>query len=170
MTFAIDARFKFALDLKAFDRPVDKVRKRNLSKFGSFVRRGSRGLIRKRKKASHPGQPPSAHSSDKVKTPKFILFAWDPTTKSVVVGQVKLNSSLSPEHGDPMPTVWELGGRRVIRERQVAGRWVTAGRGRRKQGKIRHRTVVYKKRPAMVPAFNAEKSKFPDLWKDTITP
>lgn len=49
-------------DRKAVLAAVDKATLRVLSKFGAFVRRRAKSSIRKRKKASPPGQPPSSHS------------------------------------------------------------------------------------------------------------
>ncbi|HOM77081.1 MAG TPA: hypothetical protein PLE88_11240, partial [Anaerohalosphaeraceae bacterium] len=43
-------------------RAVDKSTRKVLSRFGAFVRRTAKQSIRKRKKSSTPGTPPSSHT------------------------------------------------------------------------------------------------------------
>src|SRR5690606_6172596 len=47
-------------DRKAVTSRVDKATRKVLSRFGAFVRRTARSSIRKRKKTSQPGSPPSS--------------------------------------------------------------------------------------------------------------
>ncbi|MBY0513082.1 MAG: hypothetical protein K2P78_04125 [Gemmataceae bacterium] len=73
-----------------FDRPkvknaVDKATKQALSEFGAFVRTRSRSSIRKRKKISPAGSPPSSHVGT---LKRLIFFGYDPGRKSVVIGPV----------------------------------------------------------------------------------
>ena len=64
-------------------RSVDAGTRKVLSKFGAFVRQRARTSIRKRKGTSPPGSPPYSHVG---LLRKFILFAYDPQRKSVVIG------------------------------------------------------------------------------------
>lgn len=83
----------------------DAQTRRALSRIGAIVRRSGRQSIRRRKKASRPGEPPSARSKDRVRTPKNIRFAFDRATHSVLVGMVKLPGS---KHN--VPELLEHGG------------------------------------------------------------
>lgn len=137
-----------------FDRPavakaIGKANARALGKAGAFVRRSARSSLRRRKRASQPGQPPSVHSADSVKTLKNILFAYEPTRKSVVVGPVKLGGGAYS-----VPAVHEHGGGATIR------------RGRRR----RSVAVRYPKRPYMKPALDKEAPKFATLWAGQVRP
>ena len=125
---------------------VDRATRKVLSKFGAYVRRGARSSIRKRKRASEPGKPPSSHSG---LLKRFIFFGYDRAAQSVVVGPVALRSK--PE----APELLEYGG-------QVQRR--VGRRGRKKKLK----TMRYRPRPFMTPAFETEKPKLPAMWKDSV--
>lgn len=125
---------------------VDAGMRRVLSRFGAFVRTRARTSIRKRKGTSPPGSPPYSHVG---LLRQFILFAYDPQRKSVVIGPTLIRS------GSEAPSILEYGGT-TTRERSLAG-------GRRK--KVR---AVYRPRPYMRPAFKAEQARLPDLWKNSV--
>ena len=129
-------------------RSVDAATRRVLGKAGAFVRRTARSSIRKRKRISPPGQPPSSHTG---LLKKFIFFGYDRRRRSVVIGPARLarTAGIAPralEHG---------------------GRSVTTTRGRR--GK-RKRTVPtrVRARPYMGPALNKELPRIPDLWRNSV--
>jgi len=121
---------------------VDRTTRRVLSKFGAYVRRSARSSIRKRKRVSEPGKPPSSHTG---LLRKFIFFGYDRADRTVVIGPVPLRSK--PE----APELLEHG-----------------GRVHRKVGKRRRRTMTYRPRPFMGPAFEINKPKLPAMWKDSV--
>jgi hypothetical protein len=124
---------------------------KNLSKAGSFIQRSARSSLRRRKKASAPGEPPSVHTRDRVATLKNIWFVFDPINKSVVVGPMKLNTSALVGSDQPtVPALHEYGGSAVV------------GKG------IRKRRVRYPARPFMGPAMQRELPKFEGLWAKSI--
>lgn len=127
-------------DMKAVEDAIDKGTKKALSKFGAYVRTRARSSIRKRKKPSAPGQPPSSHAGD---LKRLIFFALDLKTKSLVVGPV-------PFKRGEAPRLLEHGGE-VTRQR--------------KSGTRRQR---YAPRPFMAPAANAELPKFKELLRGMI--
>jgi len=101
-------------------REVGKANASALSKAGSFVRRRARSSLRRRKKPSAPGTPPSVHSSSNVATLKAILFAYDSVNKSVVVGPIRLNQKhfIGPQLiSGTVPSTHEFGGAMGIREK-----------------------------------------------------
>jgi hypothetical protein len=122
---------------------VDKQTRKVLSRFGSFVRQTSRRSIRRRKKSSRPGQPPSSHTGV---LKRFIFFGYDQNRRNVVIGPVVV-----PGKAGKAPEALEHGGRVTV----------TGGDARR-------RTTVIEARPFMGPAFRAEVMKVPSLWVNAI--
>lgn len=134
---------KLFFDKKAVRDKVDAGTRRVLSKFGAFVRRTARSSIRKRKKTSPPGSPPSSHIG---LLKKFILFGYEPAKRSVVIGPVRLTQKGRGE----APSLLEYGGSTKVEHR-----------GKRKRAKVRPR-------PFMGPAFEKEELKLPAMWRDSI--
>ena len=132
-----------------FDRPkvvraVDKAKRQALSKAGAFIRTRARTSIRKRKRISQPGQPPSSHTG---LLRRFILFGYDRQSDSVVVGPVGFRSSVAPR-------VLEEGGRtRIVR---------------RRRGRKESRVVRVGARPYMAPALEAERDNIPKVWRNSV--
>ena len=127
-----------------FDSPkvlgaVDKATRKVFSRFGAFVRRTAKGSIRKRKKESAPGQPPSSHTG---LLKRFIFFSYDPGRKSVIIGPMRLTEN---NRGDA-PSALEYGGTATVDKK----------------------TVNIRSRPFMGPAFEKEKPNLPQLWKNSI--
>ncbi len=137
---------KMFFDRKAVTGKVDRTTRKVLSRFGAFVRRAAKSSIRKRKRVSSPGQPPSSRSG---LLKKFIFFGYEPTKRNVVIGPAKLNQKI----GDA-PHALEHGGTSTV---------LQGLRGRRKK-----RRVKIKARPFMGPAFQKEKPKLPAMWASSI--
>lgn len=164
MADAIKSATRFFLDRAEVKDAVDRGTRVALSKFGAFVRRRSRSSIRKRKAISQPGQPPTNREGS---LRRLIFFAFDPEAKSVVIGPVPFKQGKAPallEYGGTVP-----GNGRVIfitREpgRDNRGQFVTRGR----QRLVLNGDLVYRPRPFMQPAYEAELPKAPDLFKDRI--
>ena len=129
---------------KAVLSATDRATRRVLSKFGAYVRRASKSSIRKRKAISAPGKPPSSHTG---LLKRFILFGYDPTKRSVVIGPLRLTRGA---RGDAPRALEEGGTSRMVR------------RGRKKRVKI-------KARPFMGPAMEKEKPKLPQMWRNSVS-
>lgn len=123
---------------------VDAAARRVYSKFGAFVMRRDRSSVRKRKKPSRPGEPPSSHMG---LIKRFILFAWDFMAEAVFIGTVKLDG----KPGDA-PAALEKGGTALV----SLGR----GKGRKR--------VDIEARPHTGPAFQAELPGLPAMWQDSV--
>ena len=139
---------RFEIKQLFFDSPkvvraVDRTTRRVLSKFGAFVRRTARSSIRKRKRISEPGSPPSSHSG---LLKKFIFFGYDPAKRSVVIGPERLSQAGRGE----APHLLEYGGTGTVERR-----------GKRRRAKVRAR-------PFMGPAFEKEEPKLAAMWRDSI--
>jgi hypothetical protein len=128
-------------DREKVKRSVDAGTRKVLSKFGAFVRQRARTSIRKRKGTSPPGSPPYSHVG---LLRKFILFAFDPQRKSVVIG----------------PT--------LTKEESQAPRLLEHGGDATQEDRGKTRQVRYRPRPFMQPAFEAEKPQLPALWRDSV--
>ena len=129
---------------KAVLSATDRATRRVLSKFGAYVRRTAKSSIRKRKAISSPGSPPSSHTG---LLKRFILFGYDPSKRSVVIGPLRLTRG---GRGDAPRALEEGGTTQVVR------------RGRKKRVKI-------KARPFMGPAMEKEKPKLPQMWRDSVS-
>ncbi len=137
---------KMFFTTKAVTRSVDRATRAVLSKAGAFVRQRARSLIRPRKRSARPGEPPSSRTG---LLRRFIYFGYEPTRKTVVIGPAKLHRR-SPYGDTTVPEVLEVGGT------------VTVGTGKHKE------TRRYRGHPYMGPALEAEKSKFPTLWRNSV--
>jgi len=140
-----DMRIKeLFFDRKAVIDAVDKAKRVVLSKGARFIRVAAKSSIRKRKRPSSPGQPPSSHTG----LLRRILFGWDQSTKSVVVGPVRLNKP------GMAPQALEHGGRSQLHRRRGT-RIVTV-------------SVKVDARPYMGPALKRELPKLPKPWANSV--
>ena len=130
-------------DTKAVRDKVDATTRRVLSRFGAFVRRTARSSIRKRKRISDPGSPPSSHTG---LLKKFIFFGYDTQKRSVVIGPERLSQAGRGE----APHLLEYGGTGTAERK-----------GKRKRMRIRPR-------PFMGPAFEKEEPQLPAMWRDSV--
>jgi len=146
----IDMRIKAMF----FDRPrvqkaVSHANRRALSRAGAFVRTRARTSMRKRRGTSRPGQPPYAHEGS---LRRMILFGYEPSRETVVVGPVGFRSS-------DAPNVLEFGGRTTVVRRRRSSR-----RGQR----VIKTRVRIAARPYMVPALDKERPNLPALWRNSV--
>ncbi len=133
-------------DRRAVRTRTDAGTRRVLSRFGAYVRTTARHSIRKRKRISDPGEPPSSHTG---LLRRLIFFGYDRDRRSVVIGPMRLNQKV----GDA-PAALEYGGTSMGVE----------GRRRRR----RKRRVRIAARPYMGPAFEHEKPKLPAMWAGSV--
>jgi hypothetical protein len=134
-----------------FDAPrvrhaVGRAERQVLGRFGAYVRRSARRSIRKRKRVSRPGQPPSSHTGT---LRRLILFGYQPERHSVVIGPVRLNAKI----GNATEAL-EKGGRSRI------------AYGPRRDRK--RKAVRIAPRPFMRPALVQEEPKLMPMWRDSI--
>ena len=163
---------KMFFDSKAVMSAVNRATRRVLSRFGAFVRAGSKSSIRRRKRSSAPGRAPSNQTG---LLKKFIFFGYDTGRNSVVIGPAKTNQ-LSVNASGGMSTglateTLEYGGTVGIREVFKYGKWRRADmRSRRRLAGLQMRTrrVKIAARPYMGPAFEKEKPKLPAMWANSV--
>lgn len=131
-----------------FDRDVmdasDKQSKEVASKFGAFVRSDAQRSMRTAKsgKPAPPGKPPRVRKGF---LKKFLFFAWDPNTRSVVIGPARFGGMTGE-----IPEALEDGGNVAVRkDTQVV-------------------TVHLHRHPFMGPAAEKNKPKLPSVWRNSV--
>lgn len=135
---SLDTAKRGFFDRDAVIDDTDEGTRKTFSRFGAFVRQRSRSSIRKRKKTSAPGQPPSSHTG---LLKRFIFFSWDANERSVVIGPTLLNAK---SRGRIIPQILEHGGR--------------------SESARTDRTFIVAPRPFMQPAFDTELDNLPRMW------
>lgn len=152
-------------------RAMDGATRRALSKFGSFVRKDARQSLRpapstvirdvkgrisgskRTTRPSPPGRPPYSRTG---KLKKGIFFAYEASTRNVVIGPV-----LYPRARSDNLVMLEYGGRRVMK---MPGRDPKQPRG---VVRIR-RAAHYPPRPFMRPAMEKNRPNAARLYKDQL--
>jgi len=161
---------KLTLDAKALRVATDRASRRNLMREGAFIRRAARSSIRKRKRVSRPGEPPSSHAGD---LKKLIVFSYENGT--VVVGprlhnQVSFTRDMKPVRGT-IPQALEEGGDLTVVEEKTPWGWRRRShRSRTRAGNrpIRKRRIHVAARPYMGPAEQSARRDLDKFWKDSI--
>lgn len=122
-----------------------KAERQVLTRAAARGRAIARRAMRKRRRASRPGEAPSVR---KGQLKRFILFAYEPARHVAIFGPKKLPGSKDT------PEVLEKG---LSTNRKV-------GRGAARRTK----SIKYDKRPAMVPALNEISPGLSAMWKNAI--
>ena len=124
-------------------RGVERANRSALMRAGAFIRRRARSSIRRRKKISAPGKPPSSHTG---RLKGLILFGYDRGSESVVIGP------------------------RTTGNRDQAGETLEHGKTVTRRQRRRRRRVRYRARPFMGPALEKEieAGSFPKLWANSV--
>jgi len=144
----IDQAKSTFFDRAKVKRAMNRKQRGVFMKFGAFVRRRAKSSIRKRKRVSQPGQPPSSHTG---LLKRMIFFGYDQLNESVAIGPVKLNQKTGNA-----PESLEFGGQSSTLD-------VGA------KGKRRRRTFKIEPRPFMRPAFKIEQEQsLPAMWRGGI--
>ena len=175
-------------DDKRIEGMMDRADRRNLSRAGAFTRATARQSIRKRKKPSKPGKPPSSHIGT---LRNLIFFAWDPWTHTMVVGPFRTPPSSAPRRRRTVMVdrktgaeVLEKGGRVIRMIPKYAHKRRKRGARQRSGAEVRRiqqyyesrgshqeylrRLITVQPRPFMSAALAKEMPKFPQLWSDSI--
>lgn len=94
-------------DAEKVMKAMDRAERKALSRAGAFVRTRARSSIRRRKRPSEPGTPPSDHGGA---LKRLLFFAYDEASRSVVVGPALFGGGRSAGQSPPAPAVEEFGG------------------------------------------------------------
>jgi hypothetical protein len=175
--FKIDQAKGLFFDAPKIVAAVDRATRQVLSKFGAYVRTAARSSIRKRRRISEAGSPPSSHTGI---LKRFLYFGYDPERESVVIGPARTNQIFVDGNGQPegglVPPVLEYGGRiSVLEVRYPGGKWHPVSLRRFRSGRVaeyqeetRRRVVTIQPRPYMHPALNQELPKLPAMWRNSV--
>lgn len=186
VTYKIKSLF---VDRPEIQRAIDKANKRQLPKAAAHTRRRAIQSLRRRKKPSTVGFPPSVHSNSKVASLRNILFGFDPARGSMLIGPVKLNggSLFGPQLAGTVPETHEFGGSGRVKiglearagkkrfrkndpRRNDPTEWRILRRRPRPGQPVKTVTVHYAQRAFMGPALRAEAPNFPSLWMGQVRP
>lgn len=134
-------------DSKRVRRSVDRTKRRSLSGGGAFVRTTAKRSMRRRRRPSQPGKPPTVREGS---LKRLIFFGWDRRSETVVVGPLPIKRS-------PVPNVLEFGGTIPSKRRR--------GKFGRRRGRVR-----IKARPFMGPALSKalERRVLPKQFKNSV--
>lgn len=136
---------KLFLDRDRVIKATDRAQRRALNRVGGAIRLTARRSIRKRKKSSAPGKPPSSHTQ---RLRRGIFYAYEPKRTNVVIGPV---SEGTPEQLEAL----EAGGNVEIQTK--------------KRGEpARRETIKIEARPFMGPAERINRERIPDAFKDAV--
>jgi hypothetical protein len=171
-------------------RVVRSDARKAFTKFGAYTMRRARKSLRnvpkKRNRAgsiskryqrftlehgesSRPGEPPFSRTGT---LKRFILFAYDPGSDSVVIGPARVSGrNAEGLNGQTVPQVLEHGGRVRFFEVFKYGGWRRADFRRRETSRLpmRQRVVTYAARPYMRPAFLDTARRLPDIWARAVS-
>lgn len=131
---------------------TDRAARRVMNKWGGGVKIRMRRSIRRRKRASRPGEPPSAHAPGGSGL-KYIRYSYNARRRSVLVGVVRNDSPRLYGQRQTVPELHELGG--VV---SVLGR----------DGRVRPGN--YPKRPIAKPVFDEQYPRLPEMYRNAVRP
>lgn len=169
---------------EAVKRSIGAATQKALSRQGAYIRQRMKGSLRYRKKASKSPDPPSVHRTESFRRTttnrktgvqtvratsplkELVFFAYDPATRSVVVGPAKFGSSpgvVPPtlEKGGPAAFIEQLpkekkGPKASPRQAETFRRLVKEGRIIVEPGPLKIKTYRMAPRPFVRPAGEAE--------------
>lgn len=160
------------IDAANIGRAINRTTDANLKLAGGFVMVRARSMLRRRKRPSAPGQPPSVHSRDSVATLRNIR--WAVQGANAIVGPMRANQvALVNGTSSTVPELLEFGGIASIYEESYDGqRWFRRDlrRSARDGVQYRVRRVKYQARPLMQLAFNREieAGKIINVWENSL--
>lgn len=163
----------FFFDREVVKKSADKGILKSLARAGAFVRTAAKTSLKRRKKPSPPGSPPSVHSKDAVANLKNIWFAKTGPYE-VVVGPVGLNQrdELNGNSGTGIiPPLHEFGGTMGVTEfLGWDGQWHRLSKRKRirQTTQIRKRRSRYPARPFMHPALKAARAQLIKKFGNSI--
>lgn len=168
-------------DRAAITDKVEAAKLKALARIGASIRTHARFSMGRRKAASPPGSPPSVH---KGQLKNLIFYAYDPATKSVVVGPAFFTGGKRSLAATPVPAIEEKGGTQFLLKKVYEKRTdrkafskAQAESFKRKvrDGSIPPRRIVVKQvtakypaRPFMAPALANVRNKLSDFFQNTL--
>lgn len=162
---AIGFKTKFYFDKKVVTDAVGKAEAGVMGRQGSLTRTIMRRSIRKHKGHAPAGKPPYSHQGNL----RLIEFAFDPKTRTVVVGPAKLGETNAPEIQDKGGMVKVRG--IVNRNGEFIPLYKMSVQGRLgaiRSGKLVTKMAKVDARPFSQPALDAAKPLLAKAWKGKV--
>jgi hypothetical protein len=166
-------------DKEAVLSRVDAAKRKKLSRAGAMLRQTARRSMRRRKKPSRPGSPPSAHSQSPEHPRGALLkerlfFAYDQANDSVVVGPEQLGRSDAAPLQEFGGTVRTYLPRKTVK-RKISAKALAALRRKRANGSLKivrkplvARIAKVRPRPFMGPPDRVTRPRYVGVWADGI--
>ena len=113
----LEIRAQTFLDRRPVINALDRKYRTVMARLGGFARTTMQRLMRNRKGASKPGQPPHSHkdyAGNAGKLRSLIEFGYDTEKKELVVGPHKITSSTRPQGGKTVPQLLNEGGEAFV--------------------------------------------------------
>jgi hypothetical protein len=175
-------------------KKIDDGERRRLGRIGAYIRNAAKWSLRRRKKSSEAGSPPSVHSRDSYANLRNILYAYQASSHSVIVGPVGIGRKVQ---GLTVPEIHEFGA--IVRLKQYQrkdqnpkasmdrnsrlhdergrftqmGQWFSVSESSREVPWMRYRmhNARYRKRPFMRPALMKPKvqAMILDQWRASVS-
>lgn len=177
MTFSLEAKItEIRIERQRMRRAAERASRRSVVRSLAFIRTKTRSnVLRRRKKVSQPGKPPSVHSKDPTKSLKKIRFDYDNQSMSGVVGPVHFKANrYGVRSQTTTPNTLEFGGTLTYFEEYVpaVGAWTMRRKSRsRKNYEQRTRRVTIQPRQFMSVGVQRveEEGKLLAPWKGSVT-
>lgn len=160
---------------------IDDGERRRLGRIGAYIRNAARWSLRRRKKTSEAGSPPSVHSRDAYATLRNILYAYQASSHSVIVGPVGIGRKVQ---GLTVPEIHEFGATVRLKQYQRKddkdsrgraidhSKWFSVSQSAREVPWMRYRmhNARYRKRRFMEPALMKPKVQLMilDQWRGSL--
>lgn len=132
-------------DSAKVQKQMDAATRRGFQTIGRETRKAARASLKVSNKPSEPGQPPHIRKGSPLRA--LMLYSYESTTKSVVIGPAALGAANTPP-------VLEFGG--------------TVKPKRNRRGRPRRPSKI-KPRPYMGPALELTQTKIPDVFDGILT-
>ena len=147
MTVRLRIVTRVVIDGRTVRRAYERGERQALVRAAAMIRASARRRMRKRSRASRPGEGPTVKRGQ---LKRFLLFDYEgPAKGTAVIGPMKLAGA----RGDT-PEALERG--------KTTMRWV----GRRSNR--RRASVTYEPRPSTMPALAEGKGKLPGFWRGAV--
>ena len=125
LQFNLQTAKGYFLDRGIVRKQVGEIAVKGLSKAGAFIKTTAERALRYRSRSSSPGEPPTSWRAGAIRPDgtrtkrgpllrKFMFYAFDPATQSVVVGPAAL-----PGKRQRTPSILERGGEALNSRRRV---------------------------------------------------
>lgn len=133
-----------------------------LKRCGAYLRGVVRRTLRRRKRRSAPGEPPSVHSPSAVKTLKNVIYVVRGDNVAVAPRVLPGSRYVVPDVLEEGKTIWRKPRKRRKRKRP------SARKRTKRRGIVRAHWARYKARPFMRISYETGLERIDEIWTKTV--